>query len=256
MKTIRTLAICVAFAAALGGPANATGEEVLDAADAVLAQGVATVENVRVPWRPLPPRPVEKTFQHNTDYIVITDYGSGPSVSKAGAFSNPNWWNCTTSNNPGAPVTVHCVAVPWYQSGVVWKCDAMDVTAKALTNHRRIHNWAERGAAEAVRSTQATVNELIGGGPGSRAAAPKAPTVPDPRTIHWGQAAGLLACNGATLETATATQANPVESASGLFGMTGVTDFVCEARLALGDPSAPVAPYSVNCLDPGAPGVE
>lgn len=254
MRTIRTLAICVAFGAALGTPAGATGEEVLDLVDNIEAQVLATADGLVVaPWQAVPnvPLPVSRTFKHNTDYVVITDRGNGLSVSKAGAFSNPNWWNCTTSNAAGAPVTVRCIAVPWQQSGIVWGCDVMDVSAHALTNHRHVHHWGETTGRETIASAQQTVNEIIGGS-SARAAAP---AVPNPERIHYGQAAGLLSCDGSVLETETANQANRFRTASGTFGVTGVTEFVCEARLAKNDPRSPITPYSVNCLDPGAPGV-
>lgn len=250
MRAIRTLAACVALAAAFATPAQATGEEVLDLADAVLAQAVATTDSVTLPWDPLPHVTV-RTFEHNTDYIVITDYGSGPTVSKVGAFSNPNWWACTTVN-AGGPVSVQCTAKPATQSGISWKCDAMDVTAHALTNHRYVHRWTEDTLRDGAAEVQRTVNRVIGGGTGT-AAAERAPSVGD---VRWGQAAGVLACDNTLLETDTASQANPSRSNTGVFGMVGVTTFVCEARLARGVASAPIAPYSVNCLDPGAPGIE
>lgn len=249
MRATRTLAACVALAAAFAAPAQATGEEVLDLADAALAQAVATTGGVTLPWDVLPHVTV-RTFQHNTDYIVITDYGSGPTVSKAGAFSNPSWWDCTTVN-AGGPVAVRCTAKPTLQTGIAWKCDVMDVTAHALTNHRHVHRWTEDTLRDSAAEVQRTLDQVIGG-TGS-ASEDRAPNVGD---VRWGQAAGLLSCDDTLLETDTASQANPSRSSSGVFGMVGVTTFVCEARLARGVASAPIAPYSVNCLDPGAPGIE
>ena len=259
MRSIRTLAICAAFAVALGGSAGATGEEVLDTVDAAVEPVIAAAEGLSVPWQVVPKPPTTtKVFKHNTDWIAITDRGSGPSVSKVGAFApSAGYWDCETLQAPGAPVTVRCTARPVAETGVIWKCDAMDVTAKSLTNHRHVHNWGQGGGRDFVNEAQATVNELIGGR-GSRSAAPAAglPTAPNPDKIHWGQAAGVLSCDDAVLETETADRNNKVRTASGVFGIEGVTVFVCEARLAKGDASAPITPYSVNCLDPGAPGVE
>ena len=218
---------------------------VLDTVDSGIDAGLDVVDQARVPWEALPRVPVVRAITHATDYILIKDHGTGPRVTTRGAFSKPDWWTCTTSTS--GPVSVRCIAAPVWQSGIIWKCDVMDVTANAQTNHRNGWGWGRGALDDMVFEAQRMGTAVLG----SR----RAPNVPDPNDIRWGQAAGFLACDSTTLETDTASQASPKESATATFGAVGVTQFVCEARRARGVAQAPIAPYSVNCLDPGAPGI-
>ena len=69
-----------------------------------------------------------------------------------------------------------------------------------------------------------------------------------PSTLYWGRVSGYVACDADELQTAQATQANPVETAVQQMG--SVVTVVCRAQLEPNDTSPPVAPYEVVCVDP------
>jgi hypothetical protein len=221
MKSLRTLATCALVCAALAAPAVADpGDDVLrQAGDATYAAAVT---------------PTTVVLDYYSDSIFITDSGSGPVVSLGGVMGDPHLWSCATTAAGNDAVNVTCTANP--ASGVSWACGVMHVNAAVWSQPVDVYDWA-RDYTRAV---------LTVGDPGSRQ--PALPPAPDPRHLRWGQATGMVDCDGYERITAQANQSNPYTSTVGPMG--GVHTLICQARLAPESETRPVAPYEVGCIDP------
>jgi hypothetical protein len=239
MKSVRTLVACALVGIAFAGPAFADpADDLLNQADGtaygvtVTAANTVTVARDRIGSGTTVPRPtVVRTLSYYTDGIFIVDGGSGPVVTLGGVVGDPSLWNCSTASGGGGPVTVTCTANP--ASGVTWQCGLMHVDAGVWSKPVDVYDWAR----DYARSVTAPI---VGG---RRQAA-----LPNPRTVRWGRAAGVVSCDGQTLTTGQADQSNPWVTANTPMG--AVSTLVCRAQYSPTSATAPVGPYEVICIDP------
>lgn len=223
-------------------------DDLVLASDHAARQVLATVDAAQPHVSPPGPSSwgIPRKIELNTDYVVITDRGSGPIFSYHGAFHpSKGLWDCQPYTGPSGAVGVECDPI---NSDYEWKCDAMVVNAKALPTYEGIREWADTAVANVARQQPVGMVAAVVDGRG------QLPAPPSTGKFRWGQVAGYVTCNEQLfLETETATQAQPLRTASGFLSRAPL--YRCEARHAKGDPSAPVTAYTVNCNDPGAPGV-
>jgi hypothetical protein len=234
MKSRTLLAVCAFAALAAVTPARAdeigdTLQQVEAVTYGAVTDGQAALDGAAVVGTPPTPSTV-RVLDYYTDAIAITDYGTGAVMSKGGVFSNAAWWTCAKTNSAGGSVLVTCTANP--NSGITWQCGIMHLHAMVWSRPVDRYDWAQ----ETLRSVDH-----------GRAA----PSVPNPRGGRWGRVAGRVSCGSATLTTAQADQNNTYVAAQAQMGP--VTTIVCEARLTPTSDAAPVAPYTVNCVDPANP---
>jgi hypothetical protein len=242
MKSLRTLAACALACAALAAPAVADpGDDVLRQADdatyaaAVTAGNAVTAARAGGPIIDPPPPPTSRTLDYWSDAIFITDTGSGPVVTLGGVMGDPHLWSCVTTAAGNDPVNVTCTANP--ASGFSWQCGVMHVSAAVWSRPVDVYDWAR----DYVRTATAPIVS------GSRRA-PALPAAPDPRRVRWGQATGMVDCDGYERITGQADQNTPYASTVGPMG--AVHTLICQARLSPASETRPVAPYEVGCIDP------
>lgn len=233
MKSRILLAAAALVALSVSTPALAdpVGDLLVQADDTAyttLVKAERQADQLVVIDHPSPPTPM--TFNANTDWITITDWGSGPVVQYRGVFSNTSWWTCNRASGGGLSVRVTCTANP--AANITWNCGVMHLSATALSRPVDVYDHARETVATVIRSNDG-------------------PNVPDPRPRRWGQVAGRVSCDGSTLVTGLAHRDNPHVTAQTTMG--SVTTLVCEARLSPTSTAAPINPYSVTCVDPANP---
>jgi hypothetical protein len=241
MRSVRTLAACGLVAFALATPAFADPvDDVLRQADTTAYDAAADAGNVvtalRAATTPVTPPtpPTTRTLDYFSDAVIITDTGAGPVVTLGGVMGDPALWTCATTAAGNDPVNVTCTASP--DSGVAWQCGLMHVDAFVWSRPVDVYDWAR----DYVRTATAPIVA------GSRQAA--VPSAPDPRAVRWGQATGMVDCDGYERITAQANQGTPYTSTVGPMG--AVHTLICQARLSPASETRPVAPYQVRCIDP------